>query len=168
MNLSSSRRDESDDSAPRADHPSTPHDVAESTAGSGSIGSRAPDADHPLSDALGRLEVGADVYSSDGVYVAVVEMLSADHVTVRAGSPGRPVDLPLRALARVSPQGDRLELHMSSEEMDRLAGGDQPGYAHLAAQRPEAMAPEEREDEARSAAEFREAQREAADGDIRP
>jgi hypothetical protein len=87
-----------------------------------------------------RLRVGAAVYGSDGIEAAIVELVQSDVVSVRAGSPGRPVDVPLNAIQRVSDDGNRLDLRLTSEEVERLSGENEPGYAHLAAQRPDDLA----------------------------
>jgi hypothetical protein len=89
---------------------------------------------------LRHLQVGATAYSSDGQQVAVVETVRPGAVGVRAGQPGRSIEVPLGALAGVSQDGQRLDLRLSGEDVERLAGGDQPGYAHLAALRPQDVA----------------------------
>ena len=83
---------------------------------------------------LARVQVGAAVYSSDGVEVAIVEDVSPNHLVLRAGSPGRPIDLPGAAAGSVSADGQRLDLTLSSQDVERLTGNNEPGYAHLAAQ----------------------------------
>ena len=94
---------------------------------------------------LRHLQVGATAYSSDSQQVAVVEAVRPGAVVVRAGQPGRSIDVPLSAVAGVSQDGQRLDLRLSSEDVERLAGGDQPGYAHLAALRPQDVAEMESE-----------------------
>ena len=84
--------------------------------------------------ALARLQSGAMVYTSDGAQVAVVDIVAPERITVRAGFPGRPLDLPTDVVASVSSDGQRLDIHMSEREVERLVGQDQPGYAHLKAQ----------------------------------
>jgi hypothetical protein len=83
---------------------------------------------------LARVQVGAAVYSSDGVEVAIVEDVSPNHLVLRAGSPGRPIDLSGAAAGSVSADGQRLDVTLSSQDVERLTGNNAPGYAHLAAQ----------------------------------
>lgn len=88
--------------------------------------------------AVRRLETGARVYSADGVEVAGVEMVRAtSSIGVRAGSPGRAVDLPLSDIQREGEDGRRLDVRLTGADIERLAGADALGYAHLAAQQPD-------------------------------
>ena len=90
-----------------------------------------------------RIEVGARVYSSDGEEVAVVEMLSADTLGIRASSPGRSISVPASGIARVSQRGRRVDLCASGAQVRALSGAQRPGYNHLQAQQPNALAVEE-------------------------
>src|SRR5260370_8431911 len=54
---------------------------------------------------LARVQVGAAVYSSDGVEVAIVEDVSPNHLVLRAGSPGPPLALPAPPPGAGSPAG---------------------------------------------------------------
>ena len=93
-----------------------------------------PAGQHTAWPALGRLQSGAMVYSSDGAQVAVVDIVAPGRVTVRAGFPGRPLDLPTDAVVSVSPDGQRLDIHLSERDVEQLVGQYQPGYAYLQAQ----------------------------------
>ena len=85
-------------------------------------------------DDLARVQVGAEVYAADGEEVAVVEMVAPGHVGVRAGQPGRTIDLPPEAIARVSPDGQRVDITLSSAQVEQFAGGEQTGADHLEGQ----------------------------------
>jgi hypothetical protein len=87
--------------------------------------------------ALAHVQTGAAVYGSDGVEVAIVESVGPDHVVLLAGFPSRPVDLPASAIARVSPDGQRLDLRIATAEIERLTGEGEPGYVHLQAEQPD-------------------------------
>jgi hypothetical protein len=101
---------------------------------------------------LAHLQAGAAVYAADGPEVAVVESVGPDHVVLLAGFPSRPVDLPASAIALVSPDGQRLDLRIRAVEIERLAGQNEPGYVHLAAQRTETFEDAQQDDgEQRSA-----------------
>jgi hypothetical protein len=113
-------------------------------------GERPPDRDsailHPWSAAediaqanLAHLQAGAAVYSADEVEVAIVESVGLNHVVLRAGFPGRPIDVPASAIARVSQDGQRLDLRVPSQEIERLVSQNAPGYVHLQAQQPETL-----------------------------
>jgi hypothetical protein len=91
-----------------------------------------------------RIEVGAQVYSSDGDAVAVVEITNADTIGIRAGSPGRSIVVPASGIARVAADGKRVELYASTQEVRDLSGANQPGSRHLAAQQPETLAHDSR------------------------
>jgi hypothetical protein len=88
----------------------------------------------PIGPPLDRIQIGANVYAADGVNVAVVEGVARDVLTLRAGQPGRPIDLPPDTVASVSPDGQRVDLRLSSQEIERFSGADQPGYARLLGQ----------------------------------
>lgn len=90
-----------------------------------------------------RIEVGARVYSSDGVDVAVVEITSTDTIGIRAGSPGRSIVVPSTGIAHVSRDGWRVDLHATAEEVRDLSGAKQQGRMHLAAQQPGTLARED-------------------------
>jgi hypothetical protein len=87
--------------------------------------------------ALAHVQAGAAVYGADGVEVAIVESVGPDHVVLLAGFPSRPVDLPASAIAWVSPDGQRLDLRIPAEEIERLTGENEPGYVHLQAEQPD-------------------------------
>jgi hypothetical protein len=91
-----------------------------------------------------RIEVGAQVYSSDGDDVAVVEITNADTIGIRAGSPGRSIVVPASGIARVAADGKRVDLYASTREVRDLSGANQPGSRHLAAQQPETLARDSR------------------------
>ncbi len=95
---------------------------------------------------LAHLQAGAAVYAADGAEVAVVESVGPDHVVLLAGFPSRPVDLPASAIALVSPDGQRLDLRIPAEEIERLAGQNEPGYVHLQAQRTDTFDDARRDD----------------------
>src|SRR5690348_3504753 len=88
----------------------------------------------PLGPPLDHIQIGADVFAADGVNVAVVEGTGRDMLTLRAGQPGRPIDIAPDELASVSADGRRVDLRMTSQQMERFAGADQPGYARLLGQ----------------------------------
>lgn len=88
----------------------------------------------PHEDGLARVQVGAEVYASDGVEVAIVEVVSPGHLGIRAGQPGRPIDLPSEAIARVSPDGQRVDITLSSAKIEQFSGPDSTGANHLAGQ----------------------------------
>lgn len=85
-------------------------------------------------DALARVQVGAAVYASGGEDVAVVEMVLPGHLGVRAGQPGRALDLPATAVARVSDDGQRVDITLSSAQVEQFAGGNATGADLLAGQ----------------------------------
>jgi hypothetical protein len=91
-----------------------------------------------------RIEVGAQVYSSDGDAVAVVEITNADTIGIRAGSPGRSIVVPASGIARVAANGKRVDLYASTREVRDLSGANQPGSRHLAAQQMETLAHDSR------------------------
>lgn len=84
--------------------------------------------------------VGAQVYSSDGDAVAVVEITNADSIGIRAGQPGRSIVVPASGIARVSPDGKRVDLFASAAKVRDLSGAEQPGAKHLEAQQPQTLA----------------------------
>ena len=88
----------------------------------------------PLDPPLDRIQSGAAVYTADGANVAVVEGISHNFLTLRAGQPGRPIDIPPDEIASVSPDGQRVDLRLSGQQIERFAGPDQPGYARLLGQ----------------------------------
>ncbi len=87
-----------------------------------------------------RVRVGAEVFSSTGDAVAVVEITNADTVGIRAGSPGRSIVVPASGIARVSPDGKRVDLYASTREIQELSGANQSGARHLEAQQPQTLA----------------------------
>jgi hypothetical protein len=90
-----------------------------------------------------RVEVGAEVYSSDGEAVAVVEIVGPETIGIRAGSPGRSIVVPTSGIARVAPDGRRVELYASTRQVHELSGANQPGAKHLEAQQPQTLAHDE-------------------------
>lgn len=88
----------------------------------------------PHEDGLARVQVGAEVYASGGEEVAIVEVVSPGHLGIRAGQPGRPIDLPAEAVARVSPDGQRVDITLSSAQIEQFSGPDSTGANHLAGQ----------------------------------
>ena len=88
----------------------------------------------PHEDDLARVQVGAGVYASDGEEVAIVEIVSPGHVGIRAGQPGRPIDLPGEAIARVSPDGQRVDITLTSAQIELFSGSESTGADHLAGQ----------------------------------
>lgn len=85
-------------------------------------------------DELARAQVGAAVYAADGAEVAVVEIVGPGHLGIRAGQPGRTIDLPGAAVARVSPDGQRVDITLTEAQVEQFAGGESTGADHLAAQ----------------------------------
>jgi hypothetical protein len=113
-------------------------------------GERAPELDaeilRPAADAeesngpdLAHLQAGARVYDPTGIEVAVVEVVEPNRITLRAGFPGRPIDIPPSAVAHVSPDGQRLDVRIPASEIERLVGNNEPGYVYLEAQQVEAQ-----------------------------
>ena len=86
----------------------------------------------PQADTLARVQVGAEVYASDGADVAIVEIVSPGHLGIRAGQPGRSIELPAEAIARVSPDGLRVDITLSSAQIEQFSGPDSTGADHLA------------------------------------
>lgn len=129
--------------------PTDRDDLAAVTSDTTIIEARESDLRDHAHTALDRVQVGAEVLSSDGALVAVVEIVAPDRIGIRAGSPGRPVDVPARGITSISADGRRVEVRLSSDEIERLAGGDQPGYRHLEAQQSHAIAEDIAEDEPR-------------------
>ena len=129
--------------------PTDRDDLAAVTSDTTIIEARESDPRGHAHTALDRVQVGAEVLSSDGALVAVVEIVAPDRIGIRAGSPGRPVDVPARGITSISADGRRVEVRLSSNEIERLAGGDQPGYRHLEAQQSHAIAEDIAEDEPR-------------------
>ncbi len=129
--------------------PTDRDDLAAVTSDTTIIEARESDPRDHAHTALDRVRVGAEVLSSDGALVAVVEIVAPDRIGIRAGSPGRPVDVPARGITSISADGRRVEVRLSSDEIERLAGGDQPGYRHLEAQQSHAIAEDIAEDEPR-------------------
>jgi hypothetical protein len=138
-----------DPSNPSDTAPTDRDDFAAVTSDTTIIESRESAARDHAHTALDRVQVGAEVFSSDGALVAVVEIVAPDRIGIRAGSPGRPVDVPARGITSISADGRRVEVRLSSDEIERLAGGDQPGYRHLEAQQSHAIAEDIAEDEPR-------------------
>ncbi len=142
-----------DPSNPSDKAPTDREDIAAVTSDTTIIESRESDARDHAHTALDRVQVGAEVFSSDGVLVAVVEIVAPDRIGLRAGSPGRPVDVPANGITSISTDGRRVEVRLSSDDIERLAGGDQPGYRHLEAQQSHAIAADIAADERRPPAE---------------